>query len=97
MSLNNVEPTVSPERFERTYNELRSWLYSLVRRRQSRLITADDVHTFLDRKGYRKSHSRTRLSYINSVLREGNFDVVGRVPSERPVARRRLINAWSLR
>lgn len=91
------EQTVSPRKYESTVRGMRSWLYSLVRRRASGMVTADDAHTYLDRAGIRKNQIFTRLSFINTVLREGNFDVAGRVPSNRPVARRRLINAWTVR
>lgn len=89
------ERSVSEQRYERVVNGLRSWLYNIARKRTSRTVTADDAHTYLDRQGFRKNEVYTRLSFINSVLREGNFRCVGMMPSERPVARRRLINAWT--
>ena len=91
------ERMVSPQKYDRTVRGMRSWLNTLVRRRANRMVTADDAHTYLDRQGFRKNEVFTRLSFINTVLRDGNFDVIGRVPSERPVARRRLINAWTIR
>jgi threonyl-tRNA synthetase len=91
------ERIVSPEKYDRTVRGMRSWLYSLIRRRNSAMITADDAHTYLDRSGFRKNEVYTRLSLINSVLRDTNFDVVGQVPSMRPAARRRLINGWTVR
>lgn len=93
----NTDSNFSPERYERLRNGMRSWLYSLVRRRASHTVTADDAHTYLDREGIRKGHIRTRLSFINSVLREANFDYAGMTPSTRPAARRRLINEWTRR
>lgn len=89
------ERSVSAERYERTVNGMRTWLYNIARKRASRIVTADDAHRYLDRQGFRKNEVYTRLSFINSVLREGNFDVIGRMPSTRPAARRRLINAWT--
>lgn len=91
----NYERIVSEERYERTVNGMRTWLYDIARKRTSRIVTADDAHRYLDRQGFRKNEVYTRLSFINSVLREGNFRCVGMMPSERPVARRRLINAWT--
>lgn len=91
------ERIVSPTKYDRTVRGMRSWLNSLVRRRANRTITADDAHTYLTRQGFRKNEVYTRLSLINSVLRDGNFDVVGQTPSTRPAARRRLINVWTVR
>lgn len=91
------ERVISEQKYDRTVRGMRSWLYSLVRKRTGRTVTADDAHTYLDRSGFRKNEVYTRLSVINSVLRDGNFDVVGRTPSTRPAARRRLINAWTVR
>lgn len=93
----NTDSTFSQERYDRLRNGMRSWLYSLVRRRTSGTVTADDAHTYLDRNGIRKGHIRTRLSFINSVLRESNFDYAGTIPSMRPAARRRQINEWTVR
>jgi threonyl-tRNA synthetase len=89
------ERIVSPQKYERTVNGMRSWLYSLVRRRANATVTADDAHTYLDRQGFRKNEVFTRLSFINTVLRDGNFIYAGRTPSTRPAARRRLINEWT--
>ena len=91
------ERIVSPEKYDRTVRGMRSWLYSLVRRRNGAMVIADDAHVYLDRQGFRKNEIYTRLSLINSVLRDGNFDVMGQVPSTRPAARRRRINAWTVR
>lgn len=91
----SYERIVSEERYERTVNGMRSWLYSLARRRASGTVTADDAHKYLDRQGFRKNEIFTRLSFINSVLRDGNFANVGRTPSTRPAARRRMINEWT--
>lgn len=88
---------MTSEKYERTVRGMRNWLNSLARRRGSGLVSADDAHTYLDRQGIRKNEVFTRLSFINSVLREGNFECVGQWPSDRPAARRRLINAWAVR
>lgn len=90
----NTERSVSSTRYDRIVRGMRSWLYSLSRRRVNNTVTADDAHTYLDRQGFRKREIFTRLSFINAVLRDGNFDVVGKTPSTRPAARRRLINEW---
>jgi hypothetical protein len=88
--------TYSPEEFKRTASRMRSWLMSLVRRRTSGTVTADDVHRFLDREGVRPQQVRTRLSFINSVLREPNFTYAGVTSSSRPAARRRNITEWTV-
>lgn len=85
----------SNNNFTRTASRMRSWLSSLARRRSNRTVTADDVHTYLDRQGVR-SQVRTRLSYINSVLREPNFECTGTTRSSRPAAKGRTIGQWTL-
>lgn len=81
----------SNDEFDRTANRMRSWLYSLARRRSSQTVTADDVHTYLDRQGVRPRQVRTRLRFINSVLREPNFAYAGQTASTRPAAKGRAI------
>ena len=91
------ERIVSEQRYDRTVKEMRGWLASIARKRNARTVTADDAHVYLDRQGFRKNEIFTRLSFINSVLRYGNFEYAGRTPSTRPAARRRLINEWTIR
>lgn len=81
--------------FARTTTGMRSWLYSLARRRSNRTVTADDAHTYLDRQGVR-SQVRTRLSFINSVLREPTFESAGMTRSTRPAAKGRAISQWTI-
>jgi len=88
--------TYSNEEFDRTANRMRSWLSGLARRRSNGTVTADDVHTYLDREGVRPQQVRTRLSFINSVLREPNFEYAGETPSSRPAARGRMITEWTI-
>lgn len=88
--------TYTPDEFERTANRMRSWLYNLARRRSTGTVTADDAHTYLDREGVRPQQVRTRLSFINSVLREPNFEFAGMTPSQRPAARGRTITEWTI-
>lgn len=88
--------TYAPDEFERTANRMKSWLYSLARRRSTGTVTADDAHTYLDREGVRPQQVRTRLSFINSVLREPNFAPVGVINSQRPAARSRTITEWTI-
>jgi hypothetical protein len=100
MARNNFQPrftvkTYSDEEYTRTVGRMRTWLYSLVRRRKSGTVTADDVHTYLNREGVRPQQIRTRLSFINSVLRAPNFDPIGMVSSTRPAAKRRSITEWT--
>lgn len=87
--------TYSDDEYDRTVNRMRTWLYSLVRRRASGTITADDVHTYLNREGVRPQQVRTRLSFINSVLRSPNFESVGMTSSTRPAAKGRAITEWT--
>lgn len=75
---------------------LTSYLRSLANRRSTGTVTADDVHTFLSRKGVSARQYRTRLSFINSVLREPMFEASGTVYSTRPQAKGRAISAWTL-
>lgn len=90
----NVKTYDSTE-FTRTANRMRSWLSGLARRRSTGTVTADDAHRYLDREGVRPQQVRTRLSFINSVLREPNFEYAGERPSERPAARGRTITEWT--
>jgi hypothetical protein len=59
-------------------------------------VTADDAHRYMDREGIRPQQVRTRLSFINSVLREPNFEPVDVVASQRPAARGRSITEWTI-
>lgn len=85
----------SEDEFTSTVNKMRTWLYSIARKRVTGIVTADDAHTYLDREGVRPQQVRTRLRFINSVLRSPNFEYAGATPSERPVAKRRMITEWS--
>jgi len=75
---------------------MRSYLYSLARKRAEGTVTADDAHRYMDREGIRPQQVRTRLSFINSVLREPNFEPVDVVASQRPAARGRSITEWTI-
>jgi hypothetical protein len=88
--------TYTNEEYNRTANRMRSWLYTLARRRANGTVTADDAHTYLDREGVRPQQVRTRLSFINSVLREGNFEYAGYTSSTRPAAKGRAICEWTV-
>ena len=78
-------------------NGLRSYLRSLSNRRNSKIVTADDAHTYLNRQGVSERKIRTRLAYINSVLRDPYFRAVGTTNSSRPAARGRTITEWRAR
>jgi hypothetical protein len=88
--------TYSQDEYSRTVSRMRSWLYSLARKRSNGTVTADDVHTYLDREGVRPQQVRTRLSFINAVLREPNFEFAGVVASRRPAAKGRSICEWTV-
>lgn len=93
-------------RFEvRSYNEqerqsttrrIVSYLRSLANRRDSGVVTADDVHNYLTRDGVREQQTRTRLSFINSVFGSGMFEQVGMMPSSRPAAKGRTISTYTV-
>jgi hypothetical protein len=93
-------------RFEvRSYNEqermsttrrIMSYLRSLANRRESGVVTADDVHNYLTRDGVREQQTRTRLSFINSVFSSEMFERVGTMASSRPSAKGRAISAYTL-
>ena len=78
-----------------TRSKLATYLRRLAKTRRSARVTADDAHTFLTRNGVRVKQVRTRLSYINSVLREPEFMPLGKTPSTRPTARGRFITEWT--
>jgi hypothetical protein len=80
---------------EKTIRGLTSYLRSLANRRSDGVVTADDAHTYLTRRGVANS-TRTRLSFVNSVLRNPLFEAVGTVSSSRPQAKGRAISAWTL-
>lgn len=82
--------------FDRTANKMRSYLSGLARKRTDGTVTADDAHRYLDKEGVRPQQVRTRLSFINAVLREPNFEPVGKVASQRPAARGRAITEWMI-
>lgn len=87
--------TFTNDERENMTSKIRTYLRTLSRRRNSGYVTADDVHTYLTREGVRNEQVKTRLSFINSVLREPEFEPVDTVPSSRPAARGRMITAWT--
>jgi hypothetical protein len=84
-------------RSNKVVNGLRSYLRNLSQRRSNSYVTADDAHVYLSRQGVGERKIRTRLSYINSVLRRPNFRPVGETNSEREAARSRVITVWTAR
>jgi hypothetical protein len=85
----------SDAQFNSTVSKLRTYLRSVARKRASRIVTADDAHNFLDRQGIRPQQVRTRLAFINAVLRNPQFEAIGMSPSMRPAARGRMISEWT--
>ncbi len=74
---------------------VRDRLVERARRRNSGVFTADDIHTVLDSTRFRGN----RQSVIATLLNDSSptFYTTGdEVPSQRPVARRRLIHEWSV-
>jgi hypothetical protein len=86
--------TYNKDEFERTTQKMRTWLRSIARKRASGTVTADDAHKYLDREGIRPQQVRTRLSFINAVLRNPDFVYAGEARSSRPAARGRVITEW---
>ena len=82
------------QEFTSTAKKIASYLRSLSNRRSSGIVTADDVHTFLNKEGVRPQQVRTRLSFINTVLREPMFEQDGTTNSTRPSAKGRAISTW---
>lgn len=76
---------------------LRSYLRNLSKRRSDRVVTADDAHQYLNRRGISERRYYVRMSYINSVLRRPDFRPSGRRTSQREAARYRRITAWRAR
>jgi len=84
----------SEARFQRVKNKLQMWLGATARKRVDGMVTADDVHLFLNNKGFTRKEVYARLALANSVLREPFFQSMGQVPSTRPVAKGRAITEW---
>ena len=79
---------------EKVQNGLRSYLRNLINRRSNSVVTADDVHTFLNKRSI-AGNATTRLAYVNSTLRAPDFTTIGETLSQRPVARSRKISQWT--
>ena len=88
--------TYNTQEREATTRRISSYLRGLASRRTDGVVTADDVHTYLNREGVRPQQVRTRLSFINSVFSNGMFAQDGMVASTRPQAKGRYISAWTL-
>jgi len=86
----------SEEEFEATTRQLVSYLRRLARGRVAGQVSADDVHTFLDRQGVQPEQVRTRLRFINTVFNSNSeyFSSAGQTRSTRPNARGRMISSW---
>jgi hypothetical protein len=80
---------------EQMQNRIRSYLRRLSSQRSNGYVTADDVHNYLTRENVNPQQIRTRLSFINAVLREPDFEPADAVPSSRPAAKGRMITAWT--
>lgn len=91
-----VVRTYNTQEREATTRRISSYLRSLASRRSDGVVTADDVHNYLNRDGVRPQQVRTRLSFINSVFSSGMFEQDGMVASSRPQAKGRYITAWTL-
>lgn len=72
-----------------------TYLRGLARRRNSGIVTADDMVNFLTRKRVRISQNE-RISLTRQVLNTTNFESVGTLPSVRTEAKQRRITAWQI-
>ena len=88
--------TYNQQEREATVRRIASYLRSLATRRSTGVVTADDVHNYLNRDGVRPQQVRTRLSFINSVFSSEMFERVGTMASTRPQARGRAISAYTV-
>lgn len=77
----------------RLERQLHSYLRGLSFRRVNGVVTADDAHRFLGRKGVRNA-PEVRLSYINRVFRSRTFINMGERASQREQAKYRKITQW---
>jgi hypothetical protein len=80
---------------ENTVNKLRSYLRRLANSRNSGVVSADDVHNFVQRNKLSLSQD-DKLSLTRSVLNESEFMVVYYAPSSRPEAKGRQVAQWTL-
>lgn len=74
-------------------NNATSHLRKVARNRTNRVVTADDVHVYLDRQT-RRMNANQRLSVIQSIFRNGQWTAVGNTASEREAARYRRITEY---
>jgi hypothetical protein len=73
--------------------QLYTYLRSLSYKRVNGVVTADDAHRFLSRKGIRKNPN-VRLSYINKTFSSHTFIPMGTAASSREQAKYRKITQW---
>ena len=75
-----------------------SYLRKIARSRKNRAVTADDVHTYINRytRGKRFT-TMARLSIINSVFSGTNFTALSEVASQREAAKNRYITLWRVK
>lgn len=78
---------------DKVVENARSYVRGLIRRRNNRKASADDVQRYLNLKGFRGDVNE-RLSVVRSVLRTP-LRPTGTMKSRRPEARGRSITAWT--
>lgn len=81
---------------DKLVSALTTYLRNLAGKRTNRTVSADDVHTFLTKRGVSERQVRTRLAYVNTVLRRPTFKRAGEVTSSRPAAKYRRVTSWKL-
>lgn len=79
---------------DKMVSSLRTHLRNLANRRSNGVVSADDAHVFLTKRGISSTNSSQRLSLINSAFMGGNFTRSGQMRSTRPAAKGRTITEW---
>ena len=75
------------------YVKVNSYLRRRSNKRSNGVVTADDVHAYINKNKIRLNRNR-KLSLINSVFSNSEFLNVGQTASTRPAARYRRISMW---
>jgi hypothetical protein len=72
-----------------------NYVRGLGRKRAAGTVTADDVHTYLNRVGF-NGEANERAAIVRSVFNTDSFEAVNTVPSARPEARGRKITQYEV-
>jgi len=77
-------------------SNVRSHLRRLAKSRKTRMVTADDVHTYLDKQN-KRWNTNARLSVIQSAFSAPEFRAAGETASQREAARYRKITEYRVK